>query len=217
MTLIATTVFLVISATQGHAQGYDNYIVQDGDGISYIAKRAGFTDFAQESRWNLIAQWNGYNNYADYQLHPGDTLKVIHDDNVIKPVLDTVKPVQVGGDSTIPLESTINDAAIKYGIRPQLLRSMLMHESGLNRYAISPTGDYGIAQINLSSHPDISITQAFDPIFSIYWAAENLRGKIAVMGNEYNALRGYNCGEWGAKVNLFCGVNYAYIILNKAK
>lgn len=38
--------------------------------------------------------------------------------------------------------------------------------------AISPTGDYGVAQINLHYHPDVTKAEAEDPYFALEWAAK---------------------------------------------
>lgn len=50
--------------------------VQSGWGISHVAKAAGYTDYASESRWNYIASLNGYASYKLMHLSPGQVIKV---------------------------------------------------------------------------------------------------------------------------------------------
>jgi hypothetical protein len=65
---------------------------------------------------------------------------------------------------------------VVYAIPHDELLNTLSCESGLNPHAVNPGdshgGSFGIAQINAGSHPDISIAQMLDPIFSISWAAQ---------------------------------------------
>lgn len=48
----------------------------------------------------------------------------------------------------------------------------------------SPTHDYGVAQIHLASHPDVTMDEALDPYWSIAWAAERF-GSNPYMWNCY--------------------------------
>ncbi len=217
LSLIALSfiVLSVISASKTHAQSLETYTADAGDGISHIAKKANL-NYMSETVWNEIAQANGFNNYTEYHLFVGDKVKVVKSGESKKPIPEA-KQVQaeVRKSNVTDINSIINEAANKYGVRASLLKSLLNHESGLRADAVSPTGDYGIAQINLRSHPDISKAQAFDPYFAIMWAAANLKDKVSRFG-EYDALRAYNCGEGGMKKKS-CGVNYANNILNDAK
>ena len=52
--------------------------VQKGDGLSNIAKRAGYKDFGSASRWLAIAKLNGSSNWQTFNknLKPGQKVKV---------------------------------------------------------------------------------------------------------------------------------------------
>jgi hypothetical protein len=74
------------------------------------------------------------------------------------------------GSSTAEL--IIGAYAYEEGVSFRDLYDTLLCESGLRANAIGDGGtSLGIAQIHLSSHPDISKAEALDPYFSIHWAA----------------------------------------------
>lgn len=52
--------------------------VRAGEGLSAIAKRAGFKDYASESRWAAIAKLNGSSNWRVFnaRLYPGQRVRV---------------------------------------------------------------------------------------------------------------------------------------------
>lgn len=86
-----------------------------------------------------------------------------------------------------------------YGVDPLMFAAMLYGESGGDPEAVSKTRKgYGIAQINLSAHPDVSQAEAFDPAFAIKWAARFFGQKLADAGGDYNRAYsgkgGYNPG-----------------------
>lgn len=49
--------------------------------------------------------------------------------------------------------------------------STISCESAFAWNATSTTDDYGIAQINLNAHPEVSKEEALDPYWSLNWAA----------------------------------------------
>lgn len=62
--------------------------------------------------------------------------------------------------------------AIHYGIPSKPLIDTLRCESQFNPSAIGDNGNsFGIAQIHLPAHPDVTKQQALDPLWAINWAA----------------------------------------------
>lgn len=59
-----------------------------------------------------------------------------------------------------------------WGVSETKLRNTLFCESQFKVDAISPTGDYGVAQINLASWPSVTEEEAFNPDFAINFAAK---------------------------------------------
>lgn len=67
----------------------------------------------------------------------------------------------------------LQDSALVYGVSLLALTNTLQCESKLNPHAIGDHGhSYGIAQIHMPSHPNITKTQALDPAFAIDWTAK---------------------------------------------
>lgn len=91
-------------------------------------------------------------------------------------------------------------------IDPNLLASLLFHESGIRPEArnVNPgTGsvDRGIAQLNTQAFPNVTDQQAYDPNFAIPFAADLLRQNINHFGGDINrGVAAYNVGRGGANV-----------------
>jgi hypothetical protein len=62
--------------------------------------------------------------------------------------------------------------------------------------------DHGFVQINLRIHTDVTVAQAFDPAFSITWAAKYINGSLARILTEINL-------EKAARASYNIGVEYA--------
>jgi hypothetical protein len=82
---------------------------------------------------------------------------------------DTIAPLQYS-TSTAPL--IIEAYAAHYGIAAQPLIDTLRCESGFDSNAVGDHGtSFGVAQIHLPAHPDVTEAEALDPFFSIDFAA----------------------------------------------
>lgn len=66
-------------------------------------------------------------------------------------------------------------------------KAVIQCESQWDTHAVSKTNDYGIAQIHLKSHPDITREQAEDPYFALNWAAQEWQAGRA---HEWSCYRG---------------------------
>lgn len=78
----------------------------------------------------------------------------------------------VASSTPISTDVLIDRAAAKYGVSRERLTAVLSCESGLSASAVGDHGtSFGIAQIHLPAHPDISKSQALDAAWSIDWAA----------------------------------------------
>lgn len=105
---------------------------------------------------------------------------------------------------SIPYQSTILDAAQKYGVPPNILAGLLAHESGFSPTAINHdtngTEDRGIAQLNSAYYP---ASLANDPTQAIYQAANILHTHFGQCGSWSGAVGAYNLGH--------CGPNPQYV------
>lgn len=96
----------------------------------------------------------------------------------------------------------INQAAKQYGVEPALVAAHIQHESAgtWNPKINGPTGDYGLAQIVLSSHPDVTLSQAYDPSFAIPFIARYLANSMKKFGDINRTIASYNVGQGGASI-----------------
>lgn len=106
----------------------------------------------------------------------------------------------------------------KYGLPPYLLVGLLSHESSFNPTIVSSTGDYGVAQINLASHPSVTAAQAKNPSFAIPWSAQYLSQLYQQAGSWTGALEMYNTGNAKGitKATPQGSTTYAQSVLQKA-
>lgn len=101
--------------------------------------------------------------------------------SVVRPVVPvrraTVVPkVQTG------YRALSDSYAKKYGVSASWMWSIVFCESGGNRYAIGDSGrSFGLVQIFMPAHPNITKTQAFDPNFALNYIASNLAAGRASM------------------------------------
>ncbi len=96
-------------------------------------------------------------------------------------------------------------AAVKYGIDPNIFERQIQQESGFDPNAKSPAGAVGIAQIMPQFHPGVN---PLDPEASLEYAAKLMAGYVKKYGNYVVALAAYNAGpgnveQYGGKVPPF--------------
>lgn len=99
----------------------------------------------------------------------------------------------------------------QYDLPVGTLGKKLSLESAFDPVAVGTVDpdDHGIAQINLRIHSGVSVTQAFDPIFAIDWAAKYIdanRTRIEQeVGTTKAARASYNVGVEYAKQWMLAG------------
>lgn len=90
-------------------------------------------------------------------------------------------------------------AAAKYQIPDDLVSHVRAWESRGDPVARSYTGDEGIAQINPASHPDLTISQIWDPRVAIPFIGSYLYGSWLYCGRDWDgAVAAYNMGASSA-------------------
>lgn len=109
----------------------------------------------------------------------------------------TPRPGSIAGYINGPIPGQdiprINKYSTQHNVPPALLASGLMTESGFNPRAQN-AGDFGEAQINLASHPQVTEQQAYDPDFATNFMAEYLAREYARRKNWAQAIAAYNVG-----------------------
>lgn len=92
------------------------------------------------------------------------------------------------------------DAEAKYAIPDSLVSHVRAWESQSDPVARSYTGDEGIAQINPSSHPNLTISQIWTPSVAIPFIGSYLYGSWLYCARDWDgAVAAYNMGAYQAQ------------------
>lgn len=95
-------------------------------------------------------------------------------------------PVKEKVANPIPISALVSEQSVKNGINPDLALCIVSHESQFDPTKIgdltSKTGiSVGLWQIHLWAHPDVTKTEALDPIFSTAWAMNQIKeGNVGI-------------------------------------
>lgn len=106
----------------------------------------------------------------------------------------TAPVVQTTVSSTTPkqlsLPEKIDASAKRYGVQPLLMKRVIECESSNNPDAVGDGGtSFGLAQIHLPAHPDITKEQATNPDFAIDFLAKNLAAGKGSMWTCFNMMQ----------------------------
>jgi soluble lytic murein transglycosylase-like protein len=111
----------------------------------------------------------------------------------------TIKIPAVGGrisSGTLAIDAMIAEAATIHGLDPYLILSVMRHESGFNRNAISPKGASGLMQLMPATAARFGVRNIFDVRENILGGAKYLRWLLERFNGDVRlALAGYNAGE----------------------
>jgi soluble lytic murein transglycosylase-like protein len=94
-----------------------------------------------------------------------------------------------------PYETLLATTSAQTGVPLALLKGIISQESAWNPGAVNAADpSYGLMQINIRAHPDVSSAQALDPAFAIPYGANYLASLIARDGLPA-AISSYNAGR----------------------
>jgi hypothetical protein len=103
----------------------------------------------------------------------------------ISPIIPTVEVL----DSTTTIIAYIKQKALEAKIEPSEIIRTLTCESHLDPQAIGDKGtSYGLSQIHLPAHPEITKDQALDPRFAVDFAVDAFSHGEASMWTCYRLL-----------------------------
>ncbi len=132
-----------------------------------------------------------------------DEVLRIEPEEIFEPVVAPVE--RDAGSLTSPYARFIKASAIKYGLDPKLLESVMAAESNLNPRAISAKNALGLMQLMPETAQRMAVRNPFDPAQNIEGGARYLRQMLdRFSGNLTLALAAYNAGP--DKVTLYGGV-----------
>jgi soluble lytic murein transglycosylase-like protein len=93
------------------------------------------------------------------------------------------------------VERSIQKAASRYNLAPELIRSVIRVESGFRADAVSPAGAKGLMQLMPETASDLGVTDPFNVVQNIDGGARYLRQMLDRFGGRLDlALAAYNAG-----------------------
>jgi len=93
-------------------------------------------------------------------------------------------------------DSIIEKAATSASVEPNLLRAVIVVESGFNSRAVSKRGAVGLMQLMPATAARFGVSNAFDPRQNVHGGARYLKFLIDRFGQDLKlALAAYNAGE----------------------
>ena len=93
-------------------------------------------------------------------------------------------------------DSIIEKAAMSAAVEPNLLRAVIVVESGFNSQAISKRGAIGLMQLMPATASRFGVSNPFDPRENVHAGARYLKFLIDRFGQDIRlALAAYNAGE----------------------
>lgn len=153
---------------------------------------------------------------AEQMLNTGNAPRVVTAPTQVQAPVQTPTPAVLGDyNKTLPgfmpagnrspkisqdIIDNILSASKQYNLNPAILAGLIQHESAgtWDPRIVGPTGDYGLVQINLAQHPDVTLAQAYDPSFAIPFAARYLSNALQKYHDINRAIASYNVGLGGA-------------------
>lgn len=103
----------------------------------------------------------------------------------------------VSASATSTQERLIDYYSEKYAINSEYIYATMDCESGFNPKAVGDNGkSFGLAQIHLPSHRDITKKQALDQNFAIEWMVKQFSSGKANMWTCYRNLTDKDLAKW---------------------
>jgi soluble lytic murein transglycosylase-like protein len=107
----------------------------------------------------------------------------------------SLQEFRAGNASGHPVEKSIQQAAAKYNLSPELIRSVIRAESNFQAEAVSPAGAKGLMQLMPETAKELGVTNPFDIQQNIDGGARYLRQMLDRFGGDLKrALAAYNAG-----------------------
>lgn len=110
---------------------------------------------------------------------------------ISQPALDRFDAVA----AQIPHHVEIREAAVRAGIDPLLLTSLVKAESGFRPDAVSSAGALGMCQLMPATAKSLGVTDPFDPVQNLRAGARYFANNLRIYGRADLALAAYHDGK----------------------
>jgi soluble lytic murein transglycosylase-like protein len=166
MVLKSTFLIATLLAASAAAAHSQIYTYVDADGLRH------YTDVPDNNRYRLLI------------LSP-------HDRTASGDRYDAMLLARAG-----QYDSIIEKAATSASVEPNLLRAVIVVESGFNSRAVSKRGAVGLMQLMPATATRFGVSNPYDPLQNVHGGARYLKFLIDRFGQDVRlALAAYNAGE----------------------
>ncbi len=96
-------------------------------------------------------------------------------------------------------DGLILSASSRHQVSPELVKAMVLVESGMNPKARSPKGAMGLMQLMPGTAKDMGVDDAFDPEENINGGTRYIRKMLDTFPDQRHAIAAYNAGPTNVK------------------
>ncbi|GAE25313.1 lytic transglycosylase [Halalkalibacter wakoensis JCM 9140] len=162
-----------------------------------------FSQFLEEQMTRLQVESVQPRSNSSLFLHQLNHLSPLQTSELTNVVDTATKKTSKMNDSKF--QSIIHNVAQKYNLDPNLIYSVIKHESNFNPNAISHAGARGLMQLMPATAKMLGVSNSFDPAQNIEGGAKYLRQMLdRYNGDTRLALAAYNAGP--GNVDRFGGI-----------
>jgi biotin carboxyl carrier protein len=97
--------------------------------------------------------------------------------------------------TSVPYHAEIRDAAVRAGVDPLLLASLVRAESGFRATAVSSAGAQGLCQLMPATAKSMGVSDPFDPVQNLRAGARYFANNLELYGRVDLALAAYQAGK----------------------
>lgn len=97
-------------------------------------------------------------------------------------------------DNLDRFDEIILKAAQVHRVPPELIKAMMLVESGMNHRATSPAGAQGLMQLMPATARSLGVDDSYDPHENVFGGARYIRKMLDRFPNRRHALAAYNAG-----------------------